>query len=78
MKMGTVQTRLTYFLSTSGRINLHDDSFQKWKPLQACKKFSNVSKNTRKVVLSIRDNMQCKEGIFSDILGEKLRRHKEK
>ena len=29
MKMGTVQTRLTYFLSTSGRINLHDDSFQK-------------------------------------------------
>ena len=29
MKKGTVQTRLTYFLSTSGRINLHDDSFQK-------------------------------------------------
>ena len=30
------------------------------------------------VVLSIRDNTLCKEGIFSDVLGEKLRRNKEK
>ena len=42
------------------------------------KKITNVSKNTTQVVLSIKDNMQCKEGIFNDILREKLKRNKEK
>ena len=42
------------------------------------KKITNVSKRTTQVVLSFKDNMQCKEGIFIDILGEKLTRNKEK
>lgn len=62
----------TYFFSTTGRINLL------WKPLKACKKSKNVSKYTKEVVLRIRDNIQCKEGILSDVSGKKLKRNKEK
>ena len=60
-------------LSTSRRVNLYDDSFQSESPCKPVKKFTNVSKNTTQVVLSITDNMLHKEGIFSDILGEKRR-----
>ena len=41
-------------------------------------KITNASKNSTQVVLSIKDNMQCKEGIFNDFLHEKLKRNKEK
>jgi len=45
----------------------------KVKALWACKKFTN----TKQGVLRIRDNTLWKEGIFSDVLGKKLRRNKE-
>ena len=60
-------------LSTSSRFNLYDDSLQSESPCKPVKKFTNVSKNTTPVVLSITDNMLHKERIFSDILGEKRR-----
>ena len=39
-------------------------------------KFTNVSKNTTQVVLSIKNNILCKEGMFSDVLGDTLTRNK--
>ena len=48
------------------------------KALVSQKKITNVSKNSTQVVLSIKDDMQCKEGIFNDFVREKLKRNKEK
>ena len=67
IKRETILTRLTYFLSTSGRVNP-----VKVKAPVSQEKITNVSKNSTQVVLSIKDNMQCKEGIFNDFLREKI------
>ena len=55
------------FKHYSARLNLCDNSFQSESPR---KKTTNVSINTTQIVLSIRDNTQCREGILSDVLGE--------
>ena len=75
-KKETISTRLSYFLSACGRINLHDDSFPS-KSLFKPEKNSQTSLETpvtTQVFISFRDNTICKEGIFSDVLGEKFRR----
>lgn len=69
-KKGNNINTVDLFLSTSARLNLRDNSFQSESPRKPVKKITNVSINTTQIVLSIRDNTQCREGILSDVFGE--------
>ena len=49
MKNETILTGLTYFLSTSGRINPHDDSFQSESPCKPVENSQTSLKTPRKL-----------------------------
>ena len=55
--------------------NLHDDSSPSESLFKPVKNSQTPLETPRKVFIFIfRDNTICKEGIFSDVLGEKFRR----